>query len=258
MSLSTIALFVLGVAALIVGAELLVRGSSRFAAEFGIAPLVIGLTVVAFGTSSPELAVSVLSSVAGQPDLALGNVVGSNIFNVLFILGLAALVTPLVVSVQLLRFDVPLMIGVSLVTFLMGLDGQFSRLDGVLLFTGIVAYTVFTVRQSRNEVVAVKEGYAKEFGNGRRKSARHVAVQLALILGGLALLVVGSRWLVEGSVVFARAMGVSELVIGLTLVAFVIPLTAVTLLVLAVRAARVSRRSGSDPDRSTAKEVTSA
>ena len=217
MSLTALTFFVLGLAALVAGAELLVRGSSRLAAAVGISPLVIGLTVVAFGTSAPELAVSVQASIAGQPDLALGNVVGSNIFNVLFILGISALIVPLVVSQQLLKFDVPVMIGVSLLLFVMGLDGKLSRLDGVALLAGIIAYTVFSIRQSRKESNTVKEEYAKEFGNGR--FARQLVIQIVLIIGGLALLVVGSRWLVGGAVALAKTLGVSELVIALTVVA---------------------------------------
>lgn len=125
-----ILLFLTGLVFLITGAELLVRGASKLAARIGISPLEIGLTVVAFGTSSPELAVSVESALSGQANIAVGNVVGSNIFNVLFILGVSALIVPLAVSRQLIRVDVPLMIILSIVVYLMSLDGQFSRFDG--------------------------------------------------------------------------------------------------------------------------------
>ena len=155
----TLALFVIGLIILIIGAELLVRGASRLAVGFGISPLVVGLTVVAFGTSSPELAVSVGSALSGQADIALGNVVGSNIFNVLFILGVSALIGALVVAQQLIRLDVPLMIGVSFLLLLLGLDGKLGRLDGLLLFAGIVAYTAFAIRQSRKESGAVRDEY---------------------------------------------------------------------------------------------------
>ena len=148
----TLVLFVIGLIILIAGAELLVRGASRLAAGFGISPLVVGLTVVAFGTSAPELAVSVGAALSGQADIALGNVVGSNIFNVLFILGVSALIGTLVVAQQLIRLDVPLMIGVSLLPLLLGLDGKLGRLDGLLLFAGIVAYTAFAIRLSRKEI----------------------------------------------------------------------------------------------------------
>ena len=151
MSAVTVLLFIVGLGFLIGGAELLVRGASRLAAAVGISPLVIGLTVVAFGTSAPELAVSVRSAVAGQADVGLGNVVGSNICNVLMILGAAAAVAPLAVATQLVRFDVWVMIGVSVVMFVLAVDGRIGRVDGLLLFGGAVAYTVWLVRQSRKK-----------------------------------------------------------------------------------------------------------
>jgi len=217
--LTAVLLLGAGLVVLVFGAELLVRGASRLAAGLGISALVIGLTVVAFGTSAPELAVSIKSAFAGQADIALGNVVGSNIFNVLFILGLAALITPLVVSQQLVRLDVPLMIGVSLLVLVLGLDGRIGRLDGALLFGGLLAYTVFLLRQSRRESAAVQAEYAQEYGSPGRLSGAQWLLNLALVLGGLALLVVGSRWLVDGAVTIARHFAVSELVIGLTIVA---------------------------------------
>ena len=216
---TVLGLFVLGLVLLVAGAELLVRGAARLAARFGISPLVIGLTVVAFGTSAPEMAVSVQASLAGQADIAVGNIVGSNIFNVLFILGVSALIVPLVVSQQLVRLDVPLMIGVSVLLLVMALDGRISRLDGLLLFAGIVAYTVFAIRQGRRESPAVQAGYAQEFRSGGSPWLERLPVQIAFIVGGLALLVLGAHWLVGGAVAIARLFGVSELVIGLTIVA---------------------------------------
>src|SRR3990172_35686 len=130
MDAGTLILFALGLLLLVIGAEALVRGASQLAARIGVSPLVIGLTVVAYGTSTPELAVSVRSSISGQADIALGNVVGSNIFNVLFILGVSAMITPLVVAQQLVRLDVPLMIGVSFLLALLARDGRIDRLDG--------------------------------------------------------------------------------------------------------------------------------
>ncbi|HEV2147128.1 MAG TPA: calcium/sodium antiporter [Longimicrobiaceae bacterium] len=218
MSPLTMVLFVLGIAILIAGAELLVRGASRLAAGLGISPLVVGLTVVAFGTSSPEMAVSAQSALAGQTDLALGNVVGSNIFNVLFILGVSAMIAPLVVAQQLVRLDVPLMIGASVAVLLLGLDGAFGRLDGALFFGGAVAYTTFLVRQSRRETAAVQAQYEGEFGEAAVGAASWLR-DSALVLGGLVLLVLGSRWLVNGAVEIATTLGVDELVIGLTIVA---------------------------------------
>ncbi len=218
MSLSALAFFLLGLALLTLGAEWLVRGASRLGRACGVSPLVIGLTVVAFGTSAPELAVSLGSALAGQPDLALGNVVGSNIFNVLFILGVASLITPLVVSQQLIRLDVPLMVGASLLVYLLALDGSIGRGEGALLAAGIVAYTAFAVVKSRRESAAVRAEYdeavsAEEPGRGS------VLRNALLVVVGLGLLVLGARWLVEGAVTLARLLGVSELVIGLTVVA---------------------------------------
>ncbi len=212
--------FLLGLGALILGAELLVRGASKLALSFGISPLVVGLTVVAFGTSSPEMAVSVQSAWSGQVDLALGNVVGSNIFNVLFILGASALIVPLIVAQQLVRQEVPIMIGASLLLLLLALDGGISRLDGALFFGLMVAYTAFVIVQSRKESKAVEQEYAQEFG-AAAKSAwdSHWAAQVGLIAAGLVLLVLGSNWLVEAAIAFAKYLGVSELVIGLTIVA---------------------------------------
>jgi len=182
----TVVWFVLGVGLLIGGAELLVRGASRLARGVGISPLVAGLTVVAFGTSSPELAVGVRIALAGEADIALGSVVGSNIFNVLFILGLSATVTPLIVPQQIVRLDVPIMIGVTLLTVLFALDGRLSMVESVVLFAGAVAYCAFLVRASRSESAAVASEYEAEFAvapTGRGD----VLMQIGLVIAGLAL-----------------------------------------------------------------------
>lgn len=218
MTPSAVMLFVAGGVLLIAGAELLVRGASRLALAAGISPLVVGLTVVAFGTSSPELAVTIGSAYAGQADVALGNVVGSNIFNVLFILGISALIAPLAVAQQLVRLDVPVMIGTSGLALLLALDGRIGRLDGLVLFSGMVAYTLFLIRQSRRETAGVRAEYQEAFAREERKRASPL-VNLALVVAGLGLLVLGAQWLVEAAVDVATALGVSELVIGLTIVA---------------------------------------
>lgn len=221
MNTETLIFFVLGFGLLVISAEGLVRGASRLAAVSGISPLVIGLTVVAFGTSAPELAVSLFSAMNGQPDIALGNVVGSNILNVLFILGLSALITPLVVSQQLIRLDVPLMIIASVLLYLLALDGHISRLDGLLLFTGILVYTVFSIMKSRQETAQIQAEYAQEYGLKEPVVSQQqtILVNLALIIIGLIGLVWGARWLVAGAVELARLAGVSELIIGLTVIA---------------------------------------
>jgi len=198
-----------GLALLIWGADLLVKGASRVAAGFGISPLVIGLTVVAFGTSSPEMAISVSSALKGEADIAVGNVIGSNIFNVLFILGVSALITPLVVSRQLVKLDVPIMIGVSVLALLVSINGRIAFWEGAVLFAGIIAYII----------MAIRVGHAGGEAGESVEGAERWAVNIGLILTGLVLLVLGSRWLVNAAIEIATAIGVSELVIGLTIVA---------------------------------------
>lgn len=216
----TLLMFIGGLIGLIVGAELLVRGASKLALSFGISPLVVGLTIVAFGTSSPEVAVSVGAVLDGRTDIAIGNVVGSNIFNVLFILGISAMIAPLLVNIQLIRQEVPIMIGASLLLLALGLDGSLSMLDGGFLFALLVAYTVFLVVQSRRETQTAKDEYADEIKPAVAGAwDSKLPVQLLLIAAGLTALVIGSDYLVQASVTFAKAMGVSDLVIGLTIVA---------------------------------------
>lgn len=216
----TVLTFIAGLIFLVAGAELLVRGASKLALSFGISPLVVGLTIVAFGTSAPEVAVSVGAVLEGRTDIAIGNVVGSNIFNVLFILGISALITPLVVNVQLIRQEVPIMIGASLLLWAFMLDGGLGFVDAAVMMGLMVAYTVFLIIQSRKETKAAKDEYAAEFqapATGSWDSG--MPVQIALIVVGLAFLVLGSEWLVSASISFAKALGVSDLVIGLTIVA---------------------------------------
>ena len=216
----TLLLFVAGLVALVAGAEMLVRGASKLALSFGISPLVVGLTIVAFGTSAPEVAVSVGAVLGGKTDIAIGNVVGSNVFNVLFILGLSAVITPLVVNIQLIRQEVPIMIGASLLLLALSLDGRLGLGDSALLFALLLAYTVFLVRQSRAETQAARDEFAAEAKPAAPGAwDARLPVQLALIAVGLGLLVLGSEWLVSSAIVFAKALGVSDLVIGLTIVA---------------------------------------
>jgi len=214
----TIVFFIAGLVLLIVGAEALVRGASRLAAALGIAPLVIGLTVVAFGTSAPELAVSVKAAFAGQASIAVGNVVGSNIFNVLFILGVSALIAPLIVARQLIRIDVPFMVALSFLLLFLGWDGGLSRIDGILLFLILLGYIAFLVVQSRSEKKPELDDYAKEYA-AVESGAKAAIINLALVALGLGLLILGSRWLVDSAVTMAQSLGVSELVIGLTIIA---------------------------------------
>ena len=214
----TFVLFFMGLAALVLGAESLVRGASRLATSMGVSPLVVGLTIVAFGTSAPEIAVSVNAALSGSTDIAVGNVVGSNIFNVLFILGLSALITPLVVHSQIIRQEVPILIGASLLLFAVAADERIVFVEAALLLAILLAYTVFLIVQSRQETQATKDEYAAE-NTTRSTWDASVPVQLVLIVVGLFLLVQGSEWLVDAAVTFAKVLGVSDIVIGLTIVA---------------------------------------
>ncbi|HUF13967.1 MAG TPA: calcium/sodium antiporter [Longimicrobiales bacterium] len=223
----TAVLLVLGVAALVAGAELLVRGAARIAARFGISSLVIGLTVVAFGTSSPELAVSAAAALRDEADIALGNVIGSNIFNILVVLGLSALVAPIVVAREVIREQTPIMIGVSVLMLLFALNGVIGRVEGVLLFLGILVYTTALVVRSRRESLASQtaepmlatgpdQDEAEAIERGEQPRLLRPLIEACL---GLALLVLGSNLLVQGATGIAAALGVSELVVGLTIVA---------------------------------------
>ena len=231
MSVLEIFEFLAGLALLLGGAVALVRGASRLATALRISPLVIGLTVVAFGTSSPELAASLASARAGSGDLALGNVVGSNIFNVLFILGLAAVISPLTVHRKLVRMDVPIMIAVAAVPLLLGADGVIARAEGIVMVAILLLYLGVLLWEAR------REGVASNAAEPGRPSRLGRAALLAL--AGLGMLTVGAGWLVEGASSIARSFGVSELVIGLTLVAAGTSLPEVaTSLVAAVRGQR--------------------
>ncbi len=215
----TLVRFVLGLVALVAGAELLVRGASRLATALGISPLVVGLTVVAFGTSAPELAVGVSSAFAGQPDIALGNVVGSNIANILLVLGLAALAAPVVAGIRVVQREVPLMIAASVLLWLMALSGQIDRLEGAILFAGIIAYTVFLARSTRRESARVRAEFAAEYATGIGHGMRDVGANLGLGGVGLVLLLVGADWIVAGATEMATTLGIPEIVVGLTIVA---------------------------------------
>lgn len=196
---------------------MLVRGASRIALILGVSPLVIGLTVVALGTSAPEAAVSVLSSIQGQPGIAVGNVIGSNIINTLVVLGLSALIIPLTVNQKVVRFEAPLVVVVSFLMVGLAMDGTISRFDGSILFGGILAYIAWAVRKSRTESVEIQNEYAVQFAdNAQRKG--HIAKYALAIAVGCGLLVLGSKFLVESASSIARYFGVSEMIIGLTIV----------------------------------------
>ena len=208
--LGQVVIFTVGLIALVGGAELLVRGASRLAQSFGISPLVIGLTIVAFGTSAPEMTVSIGAVLGGRTELAFGNAIGSNVFNVLGILGMAAIITPLSVHIQLIRQEAPILIGSAMLLLVLSLDGNIGSFDALLLAGLLVGYTVFLIVQSRAEPSTPAE-------QDGRPSSR--SVQIAFVIGGLILLVGGAQALVSAAVHFARAFGVSEVIIGLTIVA---------------------------------------
>lgn len=230
---TTILLFIAGLLILILGADLLLRGATRLAAALGISPLAIGLTIVAIGTASPEIAVSLQASMHGQADLTLGNVLGSNIFNILFILGMTAIVAPIVISEQLIRMDAPIMLAVSILVLALALDGRLGIFDGLVLLACLIAYTVFALRQSRAESIQVKNEYADEFAEKQPRTTANTLANVFFILAGLGMLAIGSRWLVDSAVTIARALRVSELVIGLTIVAVGTSLPEVTTSVIA-------------------------
>jgi cation:H+ antiporter len=208
---------IVGLVMLVVGGELVVRGSTRLALGLGISPVIVGLTVVAFGTSSPELAVSIGAILGGSPDVAVGNVVGSNIYNILLVLGAAALLRPLVVQQQLVRFDVPIVIGVSLLLWLLVLDGALGAVEGTVLVGLLAGYTIMTVRKGRAESALVVDEYHDALD--RPAGGSFLLRNGLLFLAGLAALVVGAQALVGGASEVARSFGIPELVIGLTIVA---------------------------------------
>ncbi len=213
----TVIMLIAGLVLLVAGAEGLVRGASRIALAAGISPLVVGLTVVAFGTSSPEMAVSVAAVRGGVSDIAIGNVVGSNVFNILVVVGTCALVLPLVISWRLVRLEVPLMIGISVLLWVFVRDGELARWEAAILFAGAIGYTVWAIRASRKEGAAAQEASAPGAEPPAVPSPWYVNV--AYVIGGLTLLVVGSNWMVDSAVEIAESFGLSELVIGLTVVA---------------------------------------
>jgi cation:H+ antiporter len=189
-------LFAGGLVALVAGASILVRGASLLALRLGLSPLVVGLMVVAYGTRAPDMAVSTGAMLAGQGGLAVGNAVGSNTFNVLFVLGLAALITPLAVHRQVIRQRAPIMIGAAVLLVVLGLDGSLGLFDGLLLLSLLTAYTVYLVRQSRAEPAAIGlDEFAEELrpAAAGRWDAR-LPAQLAMVVAGLVLLVLGSGW----------------------------------------------------------------
>jgi cation:H+ antiporter len=209
-------LLLAGLVALYFGAEWLVRGGASLAVRLGVTPLLVGLTVVAYGTSTPELIVSSTAAAQGQGAIAIGNVVGSNIFNIGVILGLTALVAPMRVQLQLLKFDTPVMVGAALLFLLFFRDGSIQRWESLVFLGVIVLYTVVNVRLARRQVSAEVR---REFDDSVPKPTGSPWTDAGLIVAGLATLVLGSRLFVTGAVDLARLFDISDAVIGLTIVA---------------------------------------
>ncbi|NIJ15406.1 calcium/sodium antiporter [Sphingobium vermicomposti] len=207
-----------GFAALIAGAELLVRGGVALAARLGISPLLIGLTVVALGTSSPELAVGIEAAIQGNGSLAIGNIAGTNTVNILLILGLSAALQPLALQMQTLRLELPAIVIAAAMLLAFAWDGRLSRLEGLLLVAMGAAFTLAVIRLARQESLQVKLEFAREFGPGRLAS-RQAATEMLLLALGLIIIVVGADWLVDSAVELARIWNVSDAFIGLTIVA---------------------------------------
>lgn len=209
-----------GLGLLYVGAQILLKGGAGLALRLGLNPLLVGLTVMAYGTSSPELVVSVNASLQGNGAISLGNVVGSNICNIALILGVCALVTPLGVSAQIIRREIPIMIGVSIGFILMLLDGVVARWEGAVLLAGVVVYTWHTVVLARRETAAAKAAEAEaEYAKELPATPPKLWPAVFMVVGGLGLLIGGSHAFVTGAVALAKLWGVSDLVIGLTVVA---------------------------------------
>ncbi len=219
--LLALGLVVLGLALLAVGGDLLVRGAVAIARLAGLTPAVIGLTVVALGTSLPELVVSLIASLKGQPDLSVGNVVGSNICNITLILGLTAAIRPLPLRGQVVRIEWPIMFAASLIAVVWSLDYQISRIEGIILLVLLALVVANAIRLSRSEIAAEDaeqlEAEVRELVP--RVRVGEVAGAAVLTAAGTGLLILGGKWLVDGAVQLAQLAGMSERVIGLTIVA---------------------------------------
>ena len=208
-------LLIIGIALLYLGAEGLIRGASSVSLRWGLSPLFIGLTIVAFGTSAPELVVSIEAAVKMHGAISIGNVVGSNIFNIAVILGLSALICPLKIHRQLVIIDMPILIGVSVLFFLFFLDFQVSRFEGLIFFLGIVGYTIFSLIYAKKQF---QKGIELIHEDDIPKPTQSVTMDFIFIAGGLGALIAGSHLFVDGSIRLARILNISEAVIGLTIV----------------------------------------
>jgi cation:H+ antiporter len=223
MSFPPILIFLAGLVIIIIGAELVLRGASRFAALIGLKPIIIGLTIVSIGTSMPELAVGITAVSEGRSALAVGNIAGTNIVNILLILGLSAAIRRLPLELMSIKLDVPVMIASAVVLMIMAWNGELSRLEGYILFAGAIVYTVALIRLSKRESSEIRTEYEEEYGKDvlfKKKPGASLAVlNIAILIVGIGLTILGAEWLVAGAVVIAETFGVSDAVIGLTIIA---------------------------------------
>lgn len=217
-----VGLCLIGLVALIVGAELITRGGAALSARLGAPPIVIGLTVVALGTSTPELAVGIQSAAQGNGAVALGNVAGANIINLLLVLGLSAVLRPIPLRLDTIRVELPIAILAAFVLIGMALDGRLTPRDGSVLLAGAAAYTALVVWLALGEGRSAKLQFHRRFTPaeaGDRRALRQGVWELALVIAGVAVILVGANWLVDGAVGLARLWRVSDSFIGVTIVA---------------------------------------
>lgn len=215
-------LFAIGLVVVVAGAELVLRSATRVARMLGVSPIVIGLTVVSVGTTLPELAVGITAAVEDKGALAVGNIAGTNILNILLILGLSALIRPLPIRLRSIRLDVPVMLCAAVALLAFSMDGVLAAPEGVALLLAAVVYVVLLVRGSRRESAAMQREFAEEYGAAAGAVPRGPAAlarQGLPLVVGMALTVLGATWLVDGAAAIAAAHGVSDAVIGLTIVA---------------------------------------
>ncbi len=216
----TIALFIAGLVALIAGAELFLKAVDHFGLKWGISPLIMGLTVVAFATGAPELAISIKAAASGSADLVLGNIIGSNVANILLILGITSLIAPINITRRIIKIDVPIVIVVSIVLMILSFDGKLTTIDGVILLAGFIAYSIYTyihIQRSKEEETEQIFEYEKTMDELAKGNWFYIK-NGGMLLIGLVMIVLGSNWMVESAVEIATILGLSELVIGLTIV----------------------------------------
>ncbi len=229
----TVLLFIVGLVMLIGGAELFLKSVDKFGAAWSVSPVVMGLTVVAFATGAPELAISLQAAAEGRPDLVLGNIVGSNIANILLILGVAGLVSPLKITNRIIKIDVPVVIAASVLLFVLAMDGSLTPFDGLLILIALLMYSLFMYTQIKKDRAANQHKEKREVGEP--VTTLFYGKYIFLLLLGLIFIVMGSRFMVDSAVEIAGILGISELIIGLTIVSIGTSLPEVATSVSAVR-----------------------